>query len=220
MSGTRPAPDGDPADWFERVYAEGAAGQRAMPWDQTAPFGMLREWARARELRGDGRRALVVGCGLGQDAEFIAGLGFDTVAFDISATAIRTARSRFPDSRVEYLLADLLNPPPQWRHAFGLVVESHTVQALPEPLRSQAIADVGPLVRPGGTLIVFAAAHDPSAAPSQGPPWPLTRAEVDAFAAEDSGLTPVDIAELQDPDDPLVRRWRAEFHRPVDGDSR
>jgi SAM-dependent methyltransferase len=215
MSGTRPADD-DPTGWFERVYVEGAAGGRAIRWDQSAPFGMLREWARTRGLRGDGRRALVIGCGLGMDAEFVAGLGFETVAFDISATAIRTARSRFPDSRVEYLLADLLNPPPQWRQAFDLVVESHTVQALPQRLRGEAIAHVGPMVRPGGTLIVFAAAYDASAAPFQGPPWPLTRAEIDAFATT-AGLTPVDIEELQDPEDPSVRRWRAEFHQPDEG---
>ncbi|AVZ75097.1 SAM-dependent methyltransferase [Streptomyces lunaelactis] len=212
MSGTHPAAD-DPTGWFERVYAEGAGGRRAMPWDQAGPFGMLREWARVREVRGGGRRALVVGCGLGRDAEFIAGLGFDTDAFDISATAIRTARSRFPDSSVRYQIADLLNPPPEWDAAFDLVVESHTVQALPEPLRSEAIANVGPMVRPGGTLIVFAAVHDAAAVPSQGPPWPLTRTEIDAFAAA-AGLAPVDIEELEDPDGPPVHRWRAEFRRP------
>lgn len=211
MSGSH-APGSDPTGWFERVYAEGAAGKRAIPWDRSAPFGMLQEWARVREVRGDGLRGLVVGCGLGRDAEFVAGLGFDTVAFDISATAIRTVRARFPDSSVQYLIADLLDPPAEWHQGFDLVVESHTVQALPEPLRSRAIARVGPLVRPGGTLIVFAAVHDEDAVPFQGPPWPLTRSEIDAFAA--AGLTAVDVEDLPDPDDPPVRRWRAEFSRP------
>jgi hypothetical protein len=44
-----------------------------------------------------------------------------------------------------------------------------------------------------------------------GPPWPLTRAEVDAFAA--GGLHPVSVEELGAPGDPLLRRWRARFTR-------
>ncbi len=102
----------DPTGWFERLYAAAAGGEVAVPWDSGKPFRMLVEWAEARELDGRGRRALVVGCGLGQDAEYVARLGFDTVAFDIADTAIRLARSRFPDSRVRYLVADCLTRPP------------------------------------------------------------------------------------------------------------
>jgi ubiquinone/menaquinone biosynthesis C-methylase UbiE len=77
----------------------------------------------------------VVGCGLGDDAEYVAGRGFDTVAFDISASAIRAARRRYPDSAVHYVTADLLDPPGEWERAFDLVVESLTLQALPDPRR-------------------------------------------------------------------------------------
>lgn len=196
----------DPTGWFERLYAAADAGEVAMPWDREQPQRLLAEWAQARGLTGGGRRALVIGCGLGGDAEYVAGLGFDTVAFDIADTAIRVARRRHPDSTVEYLAADLLNPPAQWLAAFDLVVEVYTVQALPDPPRRQAIANVVRMVGPGGTLIVIAAARDEAAGPAEGPPWPLTRAEIDAFAA--GGLTPVRIDELAD------RRWRAEFHRP------
>ena len=55
--------------------------------------------------------ALVVGCGLGDDAEFIAGLGFSVVAFDISASAIAAAQQRFPQSTVRYRVADLMAAP-------------------------------------------------------------------------------------------------------------
>ncbi len=46
------------------------------------------------------QRAVVIGCGLGADAEYVASLGFDTTSFDISGTAIRLARQRFPGSAV------------------------------------------------------------------------------------------------------------------------
>ncbi|MFI7463293.1 methyltransferase domain-containing protein [Nonomuraea sp. NPDC049646] len=62
----------------------------------------------------------------------------ETVAFDVSASAVRLARERFPDSPVDYVTADLLDPPAAWRHVFDLVVEIMTVQALPEELHARA----------------------------------------------------------------------------------
>jgi hypothetical protein len=67
------------------------------------------------------------------------------------------ARRRFPDSAVDYVVADLLDLPPEWHRAFDLVVEVITVQALPDPPRARAIACVASLVAPGGTLIVISA---------------------------------------------------------------
>jgi pimeloyl-ACP methyl ester carboxylesterase/SAM-dependent methyltransferase len=202
----------DPTAWFERLYAAADSGAVAMPWDRSDPLRLLVEWAAERGLGGAGRCALVVGCGLGKDSEYIGGLGFETTAFDISETAIRLVRDRYPDSPVEYVTADLLDPPARWRDAFDLVVESHTVQALPDPPRRQAIANVAGMVAPGGTLIVIAAARAEASAPAQGPPWPLTRAEIGAFAV--NGLETVRVEDLPDPADPRIRRWRAEFHHP------
>ncbi|MFG3701831.1 class I SAM-dependent methyltransferase [Micromonospora sp. NPDC047620] len=182
-----------------------------MPWDRDAPHGMLVGWTAERGLTGAGRRAVVVGCGYGRDAEHVAGLGFATVAFDISPTAVGAARERHPGSPVDYRVADLFDPPSGWRHRFDLVVESMTVQALPTRLRAAATAGVAALVAPGGTLLVIAAGRDDDEAPPAGPPWPLTRAEVDGFAV--GGLTPVRV-EAHD-DAAGVRRWRAEFHRPA-----
>jgi SAM-dependent methyltransferase len=173
---------------------------------------MLVEWAEARQLRGGGRRALVVGCGLGDDAEYIAGLGYETVAFDAAASAVRTARRRFPDSAVRYLTADVLSPPPEWRQAFDLVVEIYTIQVLRGATREQAIQAIGGMVAAGGTLIVIARAPSENDDPGM-VPLPLTRVEVDAFAAK--GLRAVRVEHLPDPGEPEVPRWRAEFVRPA-----
>lgn len=183
-----------------------------MPWDRRQPHWTLAQWAETRGLSGTGRRALVVGCGLGADAEYVAGLGFDTVAFDFSHTAIRVARQRFPDSDVFYVQADLLEPPEQWLAAFDLVVEIFTVQALPIPLRHQVTANVAGMVGPGGTLIAVAAVRVESEQAVPGPPWPLSRSEIETFAAD--GLTPVRIEDVTNPEQPAGHRWRAEFHRP------
>jgi SAM-dependent methyltransferase len=197
--------EGDPTGWFDRLYEAGASGRVSMPWNRTEPHPLLVEWAQAQGLTGSGRQAVVVGCGLGADAEYVAGIGFDTVGFDISETAIGIASRRSPGSAVDYVTADLLDPPDQSLRAFDLVVEVITVQALPDPPRRQAIRNVGRLVGPRGTLLVIAAVHDDDAPADPNPPWPLRRDEVEAFGAD--GLRPVEI-EIAD------RRWRAQFERP------
>ncbi|MEU0572611.1 class I SAM-dependent methyltransferase [Nonomuraea sp. NPDC005983] len=196
----------DPTGWFERLYAESATGDAIVPWDSRTPHPLLVQWADG--ARGEGRRALVVGAGLGDDAEFVAWLGYETVAFDVSETAVRLAAERFPGSRVEYRAADLLEPPAEWRLAFDLVVEIMTVQALPEDLHGPAIARVAEFVGPGGTLLVIASARD-EGGPVGAPPWPLTPDEIAAFSA--SGLVEEKVEELRDPG---RRRWRATFRRP------
>jgi SAM-dependent methyltransferase len=201
----------DATAWFERLYAEARSGDAVVPWDVADPHYLLTNWARGRTLDGSGRRALVVGAGLGRDAEFIAGFGFDTTAFDISPSAIESAQQRHAGSAVHYRVADLFDPPARWRHAFDLVVESLTVQALPVTERGRAIAQVPRFVAPGGTLLVIAAGRETP--PGEGPPWPLDRAEVEAFAAD--GVEPVHVAEIRDPADRTSLRWQAEFRRPT-----
>jgi hypothetical protein len=88
-------------------------------------------------------------------------------------------------------------------------VESLTAQSLPDPPRRDAIASIAEMVAPGGTLIAIAAIHDEGER-GDGPPWPLTRAEVEAFAA--GGLRPVAIEAVRGAQ-PGDRRWRAEFTR-------
>jgi len=204
---------GDPTGWFDRLYAAGARGHVPVPWSRLEPQSLLTGWAARRHLSGSGKRAIVPGCALGADAEYLAALGFATTAFDVSATAIRLARQRHQGSPVEYVTADLLHPPLPWLRAFDLVAEIITVQALPRTVRHQAIANVARLVAPGGTLLVIAAVHDDSSGRQPGPPWPLTRAETESFAAD--GLTPAAIEITTIPSQPTERRWRAEFHRPL-----
>lgn len=188
----------DPTGWFERLYAAAAEGVAVVPWDRGAPHPLLVDWAEGREVGG---KAMVAGFGPGFDAEFLAARGMATTAFDISPSAVAAVEARFPGSAVDYRIADLLDPPPQWRHAFDLVVEVMTVQSMPPPFHPPATASVAGFVAPGGTLLVIAVVAD--TAPEDGPPWPLTRAEIEAFAQD--GLNLVAVERLEQ------RWWRAEF---------
>jgi SAM-dependent methyltransferase len=201
--------------WFEPLYAAAAQAGGAPPWNSDQPRALLAQWARERRLAGDGRTAVVVGCGLGADAEYIASLGFATTAFDVSPTAIRLAREQHPQTAVDYAVADLFALPGAWRGAFDLVVECWTVQALPDPPRGDAITAIAGLVAPGGTLIVVAHARtdDGPEDVAAGPPWPLPRATIDAFAT--GGLALADPALVPDPERGGRPGWRAEYRRPA-----
>jgi SAM-dependent methyltransferase len=212
------AASGDPAGWFETLYAEARDGQAVVPWDDRQPSPHLTQWTRTaaeRGIAGPGRRALVVGCGVGGDPAFLADLGCRVTAFDVSPTAIAAAQQRFPESTVDYQVADLLAPPPAWLGAFDLVAEIYTVQALYGSARAAAIRALPALVAEGGTLLVIARAtndQDPARDPAL-MPWPLTRRELEAIAGRT--LTPRTIEQFLDDENPPKLRWRAEFTRPT-----
>ncbi|HEY2061644.1 MAG TPA: class I SAM-dependent methyltransferase [Amycolatopsis sp.] len=196
---------GDPSGWFEPLYAAAEAGDAVLPWFRGEPCVELAAWAR--DNPGDGKRALVVGCGMGDDAELLAESGYDTEAFDVSPSAIKAVLNRFPDTRVAYRTADLLDPPAEWRHAFDLVVEILTVQSLPKDVRGTAIRSVSGFVAPGGLALVSAVAEESiDLATWVGPPWPLNRAEVESFARD--GVSVRSLDRIRD-----GRRWWAEFTR-------
>jgi SAM-dependent methyltransferase len=206
---------GEATGWFEPLYAANAAAGTTPPWNHDGPRPLLEAWARERGVRDDGgrRRAAVVGAGLGADAEYVASLGFDTLGFDISATAVRLAGERSTHDNARYEVGDLLDLPASWVGAFDLVVESFTVQALPDPPRADAIAAISRLVAPGGTLLAIAYALPDGDPPApEGPPWRLRRAEMEAFAtAVDPPLRIVELALHTDTDWPF---WRVELAAP------
>ena len=202
----------DATRWFEPLYTAARKGTGTVPWDRGEAHPLLVAWAAEEDVRGAGRRALVIGAGLGSDAEHLASLGFTTTAFDVAPTAVAMARERFPGSAVDYRVADLLDLPGEWAGAFDLVVEIITVQALPEELRAAATAAIAATVAPAGTLFVVSGVRD--GPPEPGPPWPLTREQVEAFAVGGLELARLDRVPL--PDAPAQRRWLAVLHRPAD----
>ena len=194
---------------FEAMYAGAEAGGAKPPWDYGAPRPQLVEWAEAQDLAGGGRKALVVGCGYGADAEFLALLGFRTTAFDFAPTAIAGARRKHPATGVTYLVADVLDLPREWEGRFDLVLESLTVQSMPPEQHSVAARNIAALVAPGGTLLVLATTREEHSEVT-GPPWPLTRAELEVFASGDLVMRQLERIESG-------AWWRAELSRGHQG---
>lgn len=202
---------GDPTGWFEVLYQEAEEGKSIVPWaDHGVNSGLIAFW-RENPQATDGKKALVIACGLGDDAEQLATWGFETTAFDISETAIRTARKRFPESKVKSRVADLFHPPAEWEQGFDFVFEANTVQALPVKIRAEAIQRIAGFVRPGGKLLAIVRGRELDE-PEGELPWPLTRAQMNEFVR--AGLTEESFEEYFDNEEPPARRFRGFYKRP------
>jgi 2-polyprenyl-3-methyl-5-hydroxy-6-metoxy-1,4-benzoquinol methylase len=201
---------GSPLSWFELLYSKAAAEGVSIPWANRKPNpNLIGLFDRIGHLR-LGKRAISIGCGLGDDAEWLAQKGFDVTAFDISPSAIEECRRRFPSSNVSYVVMDLFHAPPQWAAAFNLVQESYTLQVLPPELRLPAMAKMAEFISPAGYLLFITRLREESD-PRGTMPWPLTRSEVDRFEA--MGLDRVCCEDYMDGENPLVRKFRSCYQK-------
>lgn len=187
------AEKGDTLGWFEALYKEAEGSAEHIPWADLEPNRFLTAWAEKANLQGNGRTALVVGCGLGDDAKFLADLGFKVTAFDISETAIRWAKKLHADTDIEFYTADLFATPPEWKNAFEFVLEVYTIQPLPMEIRPQVIDAIAGFVKEGGELLVVCRGREDTEEPDQ-LPWPLSRQDLSRF--ESHGLKQISFTEM------------------------
>ena len=166
------------ADWFEAFYQWTGGEEEKVPWADLMPHPLLDEWLNGKSLGA----VAVVGCGLGDDAEAIAERANSVWAFDVSETAVQWAKRRYPESTVEYGVADLFNLPEDRKGIYGTVVEIYTLQALPPERRPEAFAALTSLLLPQGELVVITRWRNPET--ELGPvPWPLLMTEFDEIDA-------------------------------------
>lgn len=213
---------GDATGWFEEVYKAAAGDNQKVSWADLEPNRYLQAWAERTGLKGDGRKALVVGCGLGDDAVYLDDLGFDVTAFDISPTAIEWARRLHADRDIVFEAMDLFDVPVEWKNpvataggtdcgGFEFVLEVYTIQPLPLEIRPKVIDGIAAFAAPGGELVVVTRGREDNEGTDQ-LPWPLSRQDLKRF--EENGLVQRHF-EIQDgdEDDPMPR-FVAVYSRP------
>jgi SAM-dependent methyltransferase len=205
---------------FEEIYVRAGDDLTSVPWARLAPHPLLMMWLDGVGSTGPHgslpsaarSEALVVGCGLGDDAEELARRGYAVTAFDISPTAIARCRRRFPGSPVDYQAADVLNVPGHWRGRFDLVVEVNTLQSLPRRDRPAAIAAIAATVAGGGLLFVRCRTGGEYEPDGPERPWPVRRSELDRFTT--AGLAQVDLIDSA-PVPAAFPFLRAVYQRPA-----
>jgi SAM-dependent methyltransferase len=186
---------GDSLGWFDALYREAGGDAEHIPWADLEPNRFFKAWAERRGLKGNGRKALVVGCGLGDDAQYLHTLGFDVTAFDISPTAIEWAKKIYGDPDIKFETTDLFHPLSGWLGAFGFVLEIYTIQPLPMEMRSRAIDSVASFLAPGGELVVVCRGRENGEEVGQ-IPYPLSKDDLSGF--EKAGLEQAEFNEVRD----------------------
>ncbi len=205
--------EGTPLLWFDEIYKQAEGDADLVPWGHLEPRFPLVEWLSRQKLPETPLKVLDVGTGFGDNAAVLCKAGFDVTAFDVSPTAVAWAKKRFPDLPVNWVTANLIDPPAVWHQAFDLVSETFTLQALKGEDRQSAIQSLISLVRPGGRLLIVARGRldDEEFDP---PPWPISSSELDRFS--ELGFTENLRETFFDKKDPPLRHFLAEFTRDAE----
>ncbi len=204
------AEKGDALGWFDALYREAAGDNERIPWADLEPNKFLRRFAEQTNLQGNNRKALVVGCGLGDDARYLYDLGFRVTAFDISRTAIEWARKLHSNTDIKFYTADLFDAPKEWFAAFEFVLEVYTIQPLPLEMRPQVIDAIANFVEFRGKLIVVTRGREDDEIPLE-LPWALSRKDLSRF--EVNRLQQIHFEEMFGDEEEPIKRFVIEYEK-------
>ena len=174
-----------PPDWNQR-YAE-----QNTPWDTGRPSSELERILHEQDIAPC--RALELGCGTGTDAVFLAELGFDVTAVDISPLAIEQARAKADQAgvRVAFFAADLLEIP-DVGPPFAFVLDRGVYHALRRNALQGFLDTLAKVTAPGGIYLTVAGNSNESRPGESGPP----RVSAEEICRE---LTPImDLVQLRE----------------------
>ncbi len=171
-------------DFFEEIYAKSKT--KNIPWARMSANPNIVNWLD--KIDKSAKKALKIGCGLGDDAEELQKRGFEVTAFDISNSAIELCKERFSESKVDYLVGDILNPKEEWIEKFDFIVEAYTLQSMPKKMRLKAIENIPKLLNKNGELLVICAARNENDNLPDTPPYPLIKKEILLFKKYDLNI--------------------------------
>ena len=164
------------SELFEEMYKKHENNHENIPWARKDVNPLLQTYLdNCEEHKG---KALVIGCGLGDDAYALDNAGYDVLAIDVSQTALNLAQKRFAGSGIHFEKQDIFDMPQKYHENFDFVFEALTIQSLPREFREKMIHAVANTVAKDGKLLVVAHQHNGN---EDGPPWPLTHEEISLF---------------------------------------
>lgn len=159
-----------PAFWNQRFEAQ------FMPWDKGGVPQDLRNFVSQAKRP---LVSLIPGCGIGYEAAFLAQAAWDVTAIDFSPAAVASAKAAIGAWGKHVIEADFfLYQPAQ---TLDLIYERAFLCALPPAMRPAIARRWAHLLPAGGILAGFFFLDECAEASLKGPPFSITRAELQAL---------------------------------------
>lgn len=178
------------------------------PWDTKAPKESVIAWQQAGLVHGE---VLDIGCGLGDNAIYLAQHGFTVTGLDISPTALITAERRSVDAHVNVRFAasdaTVLDG---YDGKFDTVIDSGCYHCLDDAGRAAYARAVHRATRPGATLLL--SAFSDANAESGDWPRPMVSAEALRTTIEAAGWTVESLNSISVPIDDGVQAQMWQLH--------
>jgi ubiquinone/menaquinone biosynthesis C-methylase UbiE len=159
----------DSNHFFENIYKDSQGNEDKVPWAEMQTDKYLEEYLEMN--LGEGK-AIVIGCGLGDDAAALEDAGFNVTAIDISQTAIDWAKERYDHTDINFFVQDIFELPTDMLAQYDFIFESRTIQSLPLEFRNRIIEAISSLMAPKAKALVIANGKE-EGEKFDGPPWPL-----------------------------------------------
>ncbi len=159
------------ASFFDEAY------QGTPPWDIGKPQPAIVELANARRITGS---VLDVGCGTGENALFLAGLGLQVHGIDAAPRAIAKAKRKAKEGRsaATFEVADALDLGRLGR-TFDTAIDSGLFHVFSDEERGKFVEGLRSAIRPGGRYFMMCFSEHQ---PGDWGPRRVTQAEIrDAF---------------------------------------
>jgi len=123
------------------------------PWEIDRPQPAFVSLAQSQQIRGP---VLDVGCGTGENALYLAGLGFDVNGVDSARAAIEMARdkARVRQVRVNFRTVDALDLACLGT-TFETVIDSGLFHLFTDEERRRFLPSLAAVLRPGGTYLML-----------------------------------------------------------------
>lgn len=154
-------------------------GERNAPWDSGRTDRTLVEAVEGGTIKPG--RAVVLGCGSGTNAVYLATRGFDVTAIDVAPTALTIARGKAAKAKVKvrWLLATVLAPPAL--EPFDFIFDRGCYHGVRRGNATGYVKTASALARPGTLMLILAGnANEPR---HYGPPRVEETQLVGDFAA-------------------------------------
>ena len=138
-------------DKIEKIYRN--MSPKEIPWNIEVPPEALVHLAQTGQIKPC--KTIDLGCGTGNHAIYLAGLGFDVTGIDFSPTAIKIAQESAQKKGVtcSFIVADVLGDLDEVKDTFDFAYDWELLHHIFPDKRKKYIENVHRIVNPGGKYL-------------------------------------------------------------------